>query len=307
MFWTLTAYFNPCGYSSRLANYREFRRRLTIPLLVVEQAYGREFELQPGDADILVQLRGHDVLWQKERLLNVALGFLPPRCTGLAWLDCDVVLEQEDWAESAVRRLEHVPLLQLFRERCDLTRDAVPVPWRGENVKSIADSLGYKIATGAVVPDDLCTSDTMLIRRCTVGLAWAARREVLADSGLYDACVIGGGDRAILCAALGEFDHGVNALQMTARQAEHYLTWARPFFAAVQGKVGYIEGRIFHIWHGDLRERNYVERLQRLKQFGFDPFTDIAIADNGCWRWSSGEVEMHDYVRSYFDSRREDG
>src|SRR5450759_1082712 len=71
--WAITSYFNPVGYRRRLSNFRIFRERLKVPLVVVELTYGSDFELQEQDADILIQLRGGAVLWQKERLLNLAL------------------------------------------------------------------------------------------------------------------------------------------------------------------------------------------------------------------------------------------
>jgi len=71
--WAITCYFNPAGYRRKLANYRLFRQHLVIPLVAVEMGYGHDFELTNDDPDIMVQLRGGDVLWQKERLLNLAL------------------------------------------------------------------------------------------------------------------------------------------------------------------------------------------------------------------------------------------
>jgi hypothetical protein len=44
-----------------------------------------------------------------------------------------------------------------------------------------------------------------------------------------------------------------------------------------------------------------------MEAFSFDPFTDIEMDHNGCWRWSSNKQEMHDYIRRYFESRKEDG
>ena len=97
MLWAITSYFNPAGYRNRLENFRKFRRRLAVPLLAVEFRYGERFELEDGDADLLLRLPGRDVLWQKERLLNVAMTHLPAECTAVASLDCDVVFERDDW------------------------------------------------------------------------------------------------------------------------------------------------------------------------------------------------------------------
>src|SRR5262245_24288280 len=94
--WAITCYFNPVGYRRRLENYLTFRQRLRAPLITVELSYGETFQLARGSAEILIQLRGQDVLWQKERLLNVALAAVPPACDKIAWLDCDVVFERSD-------------------------------------------------------------------------------------------------------------------------------------------------------------------------------------------------------------------
>ena len=66
-------FFNPVRYQRRLANYKVFRQRLDVPLIAIELAYGPNFELQQHDAEILLQIRGDAVLWQKEKLLNLAL------------------------------------------------------------------------------------------------------------------------------------------------------------------------------------------------------------------------------------------
>src|SRR5262249_46941224 len=89
--WAISSYFNPAGFRRKLANYRLFRERLIVPLVTVELAYGPNFQLTEGDADVLVQIRGRDVMWQKERLLNLALQALPGECKNVVALDCDII------------------------------------------------------------------------------------------------------------------------------------------------------------------------------------------------------------------------
>lgn len=309
MLWAITSYFNPADYKSRLTNYRAFRKHLAAPLVAVELSFTGRFELRPGDADILVQLTGGDVLWQKERLLNVALRHLPRDCDAIAWVDCDVVFAVADWHERARAALERFALVQLFRERCNLARSAT-VGWPTSTViESVSHSLGFKIATGQVQPDDLRVAGGTWTRSASAGIAWAARRTLLDRCGLYDACIVGGGDRAIVCAAMGKFDFGGDALQMNARQHDHYRIWGEPFFAAARAEVGYIEGRLFHLWHGDSRDRKSAARFEDLKKlhFDFDPFVDIALDASGCWRWNSDKPDLREYVRGYFAARNEDG
>jgi hypothetical protein len=307
MLWTITSYFNPVGYANRLRNYRIFRANLAPPLAVVELSLNGEFELTKNDAEIVVQITGGDVLWQKERLLNVALRYLPDECNHVAWVDCDVIFLDSDWAQRADQALEEFCLIQPFRERCNLSRDAQISSGVHVACDSVSKSVGYKIAMGEAQAEDFGQSDAPLTRNSTAGLAWAARRELLEAHGFYDVCVLGSADRAILGAAMGMFESGVNAVGMRGRQIEHYLHWAEPFHRAVSGRVGFIDGRVLHLWHGDLKNRRYAERHAGLSRFVFDPFTDIVLDPSGCWRWNGSKPEMHEYVRAYFESRKEDG
>ena len=126
------------------------------------------------------------------------------------------------------------------------------------------------------------------------------------EHGLYDACIIGSGNIAILSAALGVSDQFAQAVAMNKLRTEHYLAWARPYFNRVRGRVGYLPGRVFHLWHGDLSDRSYPHRHERFAQFDFDPFTDIALDRNGCWQWNSEKPAMQAFVRHYFESRKEE-
>jgi hypothetical protein len=85
--WAITSFFNPSGYNRRLENYRIFRAHLNIPLIAVELSFDGRFALADSDADIVIRIYGTDVMWQKERLLNIAAARLPDNCRNLAWLD----------------------------------------------------------------------------------------------------------------------------------------------------------------------------------------------------------------------------
>ena len=303
--WAISCYFNPIGYKRRLQNYVAFRRRLSVPLVTVELAYGDGFDLQPDAADILIQLKGKDVLWQKERLLNLALAKLPEHCDSVAWLDCDVVFERDDWAEQALRGLERVPLLQPFQRVYEPPSDS-PDPTRRPSDAPLGVSLASLLAQG-IVTSAILRSNMRVEHSSNSGLAWVARRELVDRDGFYDACVMGGGNRAILCGALGTPADAINYLVMSPAWAEHYKEWAGRHFDGVRGAIGCTEGVITHLWHGDLGRRRYGERHREFSTYDYTPATDIALDDSGCWRWSSQKPDMHTYVADYFRSRREDG
>src|ERR1035437_6843897 len=108
----VTTYFNPMKSHRRLTNYRAFRSRLNAPLLTVELSFDGQFELTSADADHLIQLSGGDVVWQKERLLNIALGAVPDDVENVAWIDCDVVFESRNWPQAAKKALKSDSIIQ---------------------------------------------------------------------------------------------------------------------------------------------------------------------------------------------------
>jgi len=304
--WAVSCYYNPCGYRRRAANYRVFRQRLQVPLATVELSFDGRFALQPGDADLLIQLSAGDVMWQKERLLNVAIAALPASCDRVAWIDCDVVFADDDWPQAADAALDRHPVIQPFELSHELVRDAGPGDLDVAHAYLSCRSLACGLATGEVEPGIMLAPDKRGLGSMD-GLAWAARRELLATHALYDACIVGGGDGAIAAGVAGNFQDFIDYLLLNPRRRDHFLAWARGFHDAVRGDLGWCRGSIFHLWHGDLADRNYRERRMRFAEFDFDPQADLAIGPGGAWRWSSDKPAMHRFVSDYFGTRFEDG
>jgi hypothetical protein len=306
--WAVTALFNPSGFRSRLDNYALFRaglREAGVPLCAVELAFDdAPFELAARDAERLVQLRGGDVLWQKERLLNLAIEALPADCDKVVWLDADVLFERRDWAAATSARLEEVVALQPFSrsirlgvgERAPGTLD-LPV---GSGDGEILHSMAYGVAARG----PSCLGRYLEHGHC--GYAWAARREVLARHGLYDANVLGNGDLNAAHAMFGGAA-ALKAERLSARARAHLERWADRLFADVRGSVGYIDGTLLHLWHGKKDDRRYLERLDVLIEHGFDPELDLQLDARGPLAWASHKPQLHARCREYFAVRREDG
>ena len=302
--WAITCYFNPAGYASRYTNYRVFQKRLGIALVTVELVYGEVPELREGDADRLIQLAGRDVLWQKERLLNVAHLALPASCQFVVWLDCDVVFDNPNWAVETREALEQARLVQPYGRVVDL-RPATSV--EGIDLDAVLferESMASKYRRGTIDFD--ATSASMLDEH-SPGHAWAARRDLIDRVGFYDAMILGSGDFIMAMAAIGRYRDVEAPYQMNQRQAEHYLAWAAAYHEEIRGELGAVEGTLLHLWHGDLADRGYEVRYRDLQAYDFDPFSDVAVDESGGWLWNSDKPELHEYVREYFSRRREDG
>jgi len=304
--WAISAYFNPASYLTRRINYRLFREALEVPLLTVELSRNGGFELGTGDADILIQVQEPSVLWQKERLLNLALEALPDSCDAVAWLDCDIVFGSKSWASDAFKALENHRWLQLFSELRDLASGEIagqPVSGAGAPLRR---SVIQMVEAGDLPENFFSLRGASLQWRFSAGHAWAARRDALQSVGFYDAAIMGSGNKLMLAAGYGGQQEASTAYMFNDHQRRHYLDWAGRFGRAV-GEPGFIAGSLAHLWHGDLAHRAYGKRHEILHRFNFDPFSDIEKAESGAWRWCSDKAGLHQCVEDFFQQRKEDG
>ena len=98
-------------------NFRKFRASVAaqgLQMLCVELVFGDStFQLLDAssdapDCEIMVQRRTSEgnTLWQKERLLNIALDNLPASVTKVMWLDSDLIFLNDDWVPETAELLD---------------------------------------------------------------------------------------------------------------------------------------------------------------------------------------------------------
>jgi len=177
--WAITCYFNPLGYRRRLENYTQFRAHLRLPLVTVELGYGGHFELTADAADILIQIPGRDVLWQKERLLNLALEAVPASCRQILWTDQDVLFAGADWSSQVGPALERFALVRPFD-----TVDHVAPDWEPTRGATTVQTGGAKPLPRSPLQladaPETCRGAPLAPQPW--GKAWVARRELLDPS-----------------------------------------------------------------------------------------------------------------------------
>jgi hypothetical protein len=315
-FWAVTSFYNPAGFRRRKVNYRLFRQHLDLPLLTVEWSRDGRFELGPGDADILIQLDGGDVMWQKERLLNIGIARLPGECTHVAWLDCDVVFANPTWAAQALARLESAQLVQLFEHVVHLAPTPIERLMQDASWRSAA-VIKQRTGTARLYCDAKSTGNMDVLRvepegqsfsnPGSNGHAWAARRSLLEEHPLFDAWVVGGGDSAYAYAAAGLSADHIRSRGLTAAHAAHFLRRARSLERSVDGGIDWVPGTLLHLWHGDPTHRKYRERFTILERHGFDPQSYLQISASGVWQWTDAPQGLPEDIRAYFEQRNEDG
>lgn len=306
--WGITTFFNPTGAALRIENYRRFRQesaRQGLPLVVVELAFGDDpFVLEPGvDAEVVVQRRSNTVLWQKERLLNLALAALPDACTGVCWIDADVVFEDDGWVGACEQLLREHVIIQPFSAAVRLPEGGKVEDFPGHEVgKGIEEGIG-----DATYSASLCSKLSRWPSTFggTTGYAWCAQRGLLDEVGFYDRCIVGGGDRELALAiayAPGKAPKR-NVRIFHPRLRAHVRDWQARVYARAGKRIGVRRGVIHHLWHGSSTGRNYADRHQILIDHDYDPERDLVLDEQGCWAWAPGTDELAEAVAAYFDTR----
>lgn len=302
--WVITPYYNPMGYQTRRRNYEIFSRVLRnsgIPLITVECVFGdQKFDL-PESPDV-IRLKSESMLWQKERLLNLAISWLPPSCTAVAWLDCDLMFTNPNWAQETVARLHDAAVVQVFETCNRLPQQYADPSAHGD----ICTSFGSVLSQD---PSQYATGN--FANHGHTGYGWAARRDILDKHGLYEAAIAGSADHYMAHAAVGDFDSVCITRHMSRNPTlkRHYRDWAESFYESVGGKLQAVSGTVLHLWHGELADRKYSLRHLELEALQFNPYTDL-VSHPGKpleLKPSSRTEELIRWFGMYFASRREDG
>jgi len=290
----VTSHFNPQASQRRVQCARQFMRqfpRIGMNLFTIEGSLSDVWNIPAGKTAYRVKLDAAAAMFHKEALLNVAVSMLPDRYTRVIWIDSDVILLAEDYADRLASALDIHQVVQGFSELRYLgPTNQTQTGWRS--------GVGYR-------NEQLGTRDANPAQAYP-GLAWATDRELFEHvGGLYDRCITGGGDVAWSAAVYGRTDmaylrHWSDAL---ACDVESYIRRVSKHVAS----VGHVESRGVHLYHGNLKNRQYVERNRALCIHQFDPQRDLCYSQNGTLRWSDQvSPALIKAVRDYIYGRKED-
>lgn len=269
-------YFNPLNYESRWRNFQKFLHCLDVPCRVIELSFDGTFRI---DGSLRYSGGEDNFLWQKERLINLAVEQMPAEIDKIAWVDCDIIFFNKRWLRQTERKLDEFPVCQPFTNFLNTRVGGAITPHR----HSFGASYGKP-------------KEEMLHGH--PGFAWAARREMFP---LYDKAIIGGGDSLLTKAWAGIEKAGLLDT-MNPEWKSHWMEWA----STRRAKIGVTHGDIIHLHHGSYENRAYMTRWQRLWRHGYDPRTDLVDDENGLLKWAGNKPELQAEVKDYFMSRRED-
>src|SRR5262249_26008881 len=145
------------------------------------------------EAPRLVRIRGtreRNHLWQKERLLNILLDYVPGYVDAVCWIDADIEFLNPHWPEETRRALTNNQVAQLFEECYQVDP--------GGQLECVGQSTAAYYAAAGARPGRLKHTGES---HC--GFAWVARAHWLRHVRFEDTVITSTGDSIMARAFTG--------------------------------------------------------------------------------------------------------
>lgn len=271
----ISCFFNPQHSPYRIIAFQKFYHTIKHLNHRIIECLIDDDKPQLPETPYIKRVKTNSLLWHKESLLNNIVADLPSQFQYVFWVDADVLFMNDNWLVDGVAQLQDSNIIQPFEHCFHLERNKLqPVHLNVEDTKwklknnmlPKSDQISAWRSFCSNVPSGLA-ANTNYDLHGHVGFAWGARRELIERVPLYDRALIGGADHIIAHAAAGHIPHGCITKSFT-EMIDEVNEWSRKFYALAQGKIGYVPGDLYHLWHGDIKDRQYLKRIRE--------FTDVS-------------------------------
>lgn len=298
----VSCYFNPMNSPYRLLAFNMFYE-------TIKHLNHRIIECVIGDAKPQLEVNEHikrvytpSLLWHKEALLNMVVADLPRKYRYVFLLDADILLTNPRWMVEGVNLLRTCnKVVQPFEYCVHLNRDEIKPSFEiPRSVKpNVLNSMVWRSFCNNYKTLRSLWKSTDYSTHGHVGFAWGFAREVLDAVPLYDKALVGGADHIIAHAAVGDTRSSCIVKAFTDEDVlQEIVDWGRKFYRIVQGDVGFVRGDLYHLWHGDIQKRDY---LNRIRNFVSESKSISSKDENGLYVVDNASIST--YVLDYFSSR----
>jgi hypothetical protein len=289
----LIAFYNPARFRRILNNVLyiiKILKEKNIPCFVAECVFNGAAPQIPK-ADLI--LHSNSYMFYKEQLLNKLEPHVPEQYTKLVALDGDIMFDVPDWVDQISHALNKYDVIQPFDKACWLAPG-------NERIRNWKHSYAYGIAHGfKATPKNLHLYHP--------GFAWAFRRKTYCDlGGLYPNAIIGNGDMLFTHNFLHDAvpDFWVKETLKTTITIEAWPEY-HANFKRVAPKLGYINVRALHLFHGLANHRQYKTRYSDVAHLLMKKWDDyIVVNKDGLTEFK--DPGMRNMLLKYFKGRNED-
>jgi len=199
----------------------------------------------------------------------------------VAWLDCDLIFNEEELLRKIIVALQHYSVVQLFDDAVYLN-------------ESDREELRRP---GVVASFQRDKERTMIGDNAATGFAWAARKEVLLNLGFLDCLIVGGADVYMACGFGGVPIPGAVSDRLSPALLKCVSRWTTAQASLQIVRSGLLKSRLSSVPR-KAENRNYSSRYDILKRNDFDPISDLAVGANGLLQWKSLKVTCSMECRS---------
>lgn len=283
---------NPSEFKMRYKLFNEFCERMKLNPKVRLTTLELQQRARPFQTNADIKLNCTDILWYKENMINVAVQYLPSDWEYMAYIDSDLIFQNQNWAEETILKLQIHPIVQCFSHAIDL----------GHNGEALQTHIGFAYQ----YVNNETWKPAGYGKFFHSGYAWAMRRSAYdALGGLLEIGILGSGDAHMALSLIGMVDKSLNH-----KLSKHYkqicLNWQERAERHIKRDIGFVRGTILHEFHGCKTQRQYKDRWNILVNNKFDPLMDIKKDCHGLWQLEDNKPVFRDELRMYFNQRNED-
>lgn len=246
-----TFYYNPNKDVRREENFLKFLAQFECyqkNLLIGVVDYGDEINIPDYLKENLFVIKGNKKasIWYKELILNRMIDVIDTDY--IIWMDSDLIYENLDWLKDINSVVRGKDFVQLFET----------INYLDEN-GNVLESHKSIISSGS---NDI---DRLLGEDYKPGGAWIGKTSILKHVKFFEKMYVGGGDTIFLY-GLFNINNGFTLKKVGegSKQIKNdAVKWINNFG---RYKVGFLPENINHLYHGDLKSRNYNDRYKKLKK-----------------------------------------
>jgi hypothetical protein len=232
-------------------------------------------------------------MFYKEQLLNNLEKIVPEKYTKLVLLDGDIIFDSPDWLDQISMSLDVNDIIQPFDKACWLMPG-------NKIIRSWKYSYAHALTTKVPI-------DYQNIHAYHPGFAWAFKRTTFRHlGGLYDKGIIGSGDMLFtfnfVVDAIPEYWYKDAMITTVPIQAwpEYHAN-----FKKIAPKLGVVNVRALHLFHGLSLNRQYRTRYQKFAHYLTKTWDDHLVLNKDNLT-EFKDTKLRHMLLPYFKERNED-
>jgi hypothetical protein len=195
---------------------------------------------------VIIKGDNNNKLWSKELLINKIIDKVDTDY--LIWIDADLIYENLDWLNNIDLVAKDNDFVQLF-----------------ENINYLGENNEVLESRKSIISGSDKNIDKLLLNEFKPGGSWLGKVSILKEKKLFEKMYVGGGDTIFVYGLFGVNNgYTLEKVGEGSKQIKNEaIEWINNFG---NYKVGYLKETINHLYHGDIKDRNYNDRYKSLSK-----------------------------------------